>query len=102
MAAPVLTLASPLLCAHGGHAIAGSHGARVQVQGVPVLRAGDRALVAGCVVPEPAVACVALKLVAATRVYTEGQPVALALGAIEDTTGAPAHVLPLQSRVVAT
>ena len=99
MSAPVLTQTSILLCMHGAQAIAATHSARAQVQGVPVLRAGDRIVVAGCVAP--ASACVALRLTGATRVWAEGQPVAIAVGAAAEGSGAPAHIVQVQARVLA-
>ncbi|MGV8932084.1 MAG: hypothetical protein ACOH1R_08265 [Luteimonas sp.] len=86
---------------HGAQAIAATHSARVQVQGVPVLRAGDRIVVAGCVAPASASACVALRMTGATRVWAEGQPVAIAVGAAAEGSGAPAHIVQVQARVLA-
>lgn len=48
MPAPVLTLATPILCPHGGSAIAAPREGRVRVMGVPVATIADRFPVSGC------------------------------------------------------
>jgi hypothetical protein len=81
MAAPLVTTASTLLCAHGGQVSIISTNLRVRVGGQPAALAGDTYLIAGCPflapppVPNP---CLQVQwVVPAARVRVLGQPVVL-------------------------
>jgi hypothetical protein len=82
MAAPLVTTASLLLCAHGGRVTVAGSNPRVRAGGQPVALATDGYLVAGCPfllpppVPNP---CVRGDwIVPAARVRVLGRPVVLA------------------------
>ncbi len=102
MSSSVMTLSAPAMCPHGGPAIGASSSARVRVLGAPVLRASDRMVVAGCSLPPPAIPCLTVRLAGATRVRVEGQPVAITVGAVGERSGAPALIVDVQRRVLAT
>lgn len=100
----LLTATTKVICAHGGAAQPSTVAARVTVMGEPLAIQPAPEVVAGCShttpasVPQP---CVTARWVtAATRITVLGQPVLLADSkAIAVETGAPASVVPMQSRV---
>ncbi|APR87705.1 hypothetical protein A7982_13054 [Minicystis rosea] len=100
----LLSAGSKVLCAHGAQAMPAAPVPRVTVMGQPVVTKVAPHAVAGCPNP-PAPAgtgpCVMAQwLTAATRVTVMGQPVLLADSkALCTPTGAPASVIPVQSRV---
>lgn len=98
MAAPVLTQAAVLACAHGARAIALPSSPRVSCSGAVMLCVGDAVVVQGC---DAAPACGALRLAASTRVTASGRPLALQGTAIATGNGAPAVAVARAARVFA-
>lgn len=99
----VLTMGSPVLCAHGAPALPSAPAARVKLLGQPVVTQPAPHLVAGCPyvtagVPTP---CVTVQWVtAAGRIKSMGQPVLLADSrGIATETGMPASAVAAHARV---
>lgn len=100
----LLNAGSKVLCPHGGQAMPAAPAPRVTVMGQPVVTNVAPHTVAGCPNPPPPAnvgPCVAAQWVtAATRVTVMSQPVLLADSkALCTPAGAPASVIPVQSRV---
>ena len=80
MPGPLLHLGAQVLCAHGGTATPSAPNPRVLVSGQPTVVMTAPYLIAGCPFPRggaPAPCVTAQWTVAATRVFSNGQPVVL-------------------------
>jgi hypothetical protein len=105
MPGAILTVASTVLCAHGGQATPTVPSPRVQVAGQPVTTLGAPYTVAGCSFPPNAGGpCVTgTWIVGAVRVTAGGQPVLLQTGSATCVpTGTPLMPTVVQPRVTAT
>jgi hypothetical protein len=96
-----------VLCIHGGQADPMVPSLRVQVSDQAIVTQASSYVIAGCTLPPPPAAngpCVtATWIVAATRVFSEGQPVLLSQGmAICAPTGTPLEAVSTQIRVQGT
>jgi len=96
-----------VLCAHAGQAEPTVPSVRVQVGGMPIVTQSSPYTIAGCTFPPPPAAngpCVtATWVVAALRVFSEGQPVLLSQGvAVCVPTGTPLQAAVTQVRVQGT
>ncbi len=103
----ILHEGAEVLCLHAGQAEPMIPSVRVQVSGMPIVTQASPYVVAGCVFPPPPAAngpCItAMWVVAALRVFSEGQPVLLSEGvAICAPTGTPLQVVVTQVRVQGT
>ena len=108
MPGPLYHVGAAAICPHGGQVMTVSSNTRVLVGGQPVATLSDTSTVAGCtfstpVGPHP---CVRIQwLVAATRVFVNGQPAllqtstGLALAADQAPQGPPT-IVTTQPRVV--
>jgi hypothetical protein len=106
MPGPILHVGATVLCAHGGQAVPTTPSTRVQVSGMPITTIAAPYSIAGCPFVPPAGngPCVTAQwLVGATRVMSEGQPVAIFSGtAICTPTGTPLLPLVAQMLVIAS
>lgn len=104
MPGPLLHLGATVLCSHGGQALPSAPNARVLVSGQPVATMAPPYIVAGCAFAPPGGngPCVTAQwVVAATRVFVDGQPaVLLDSQAICTPTGTPLVPVVAQMRVV--
>ncbi|PZV00217.1 hypothetical protein [Cyanobium sp. ULC084] len=103
MPGPLLHLGAQVLCSHGGMATPSAPNPRVLVSGQPTVVITAPYLIAGCpfnvLVPVPCVT--ALWVVAATRVFSGGQPLVLMDSqAICVPNGTPLLPLVAQTRVI--
>ena len=103
MPGPLLHLGATVLCSHGGQAIPSAPNARVLVSGQSVATMTAPYMVAGCpfVPPGGNGPCVTAQwVVASTRVFVTGQPVALFDSqAVCTPTGTPLVPVVAQMRV---
>lgn len=104
MPGPLLHLGATVLCAHGGNVIPTAPNPRVLVSGQPTVVMSAPYVVAGCPfnVSGGPVPCVTAKwVVAATRVFSNGQPVVLMDSqAVCVPNGTPLLPVSVQTRVV--
>jgi len=99
MGTPVVTIASTLLCAHGGTARALPGTARVYANGVALLCVGDPVVVTSCPATQAQPRCTAIQLAGAARVRIQGRAVAVGFGARCEPNGLPAGVVAASERV---
>lgn len=103
MSKPVLTLASTLICPHGGQAMASDQVSRVTIVGTPVITQDMALPIAGCPLPastSPGPCISGRFTTAASRVTVMGHPVLLADSISTSTpAGLPMQVLAVQQRV---
>ena len=103
MPGPLLHLGATVLCSHGGQAIPSGPNPRVLVSGQPTVTMATPYVIAGCpfnvIVPIP---CVTGQwVVAATRVFSNGQPVVLMDSvSVCIPNGTPMLPLVAQTRVI--
>ncbi|MFM0336839.1 hypothetical protein [Paraburkholderia fungorum] len=106
MPGPILHTGATVLCAHGGQATPTAPSGRVQVSGMPVATLAAPYAVAGCAFAPPAGngPCATAQWVAgASRVLSEGQPVAILSGiAVCVPTGTPLVPVSAQTRAIAS
>lgn len=104
MPGPLLHLGATVLCAHGGSATPTAPNPRVLVSGQPSVVMSPPYLVAGCPfnVSGGPVPCVTAQwVVAATRVFSSGQPLVLMDSqAICAPNGTPLLAVAAQTRVI--
>lgn len=104
MPGPLLHVGAQVLCAHGGTATPSAPNARVLVGGQPTLIMTAPYLIAGCpfnVSGAPAPCVTAQWSVAATRVFSNGQPLVLADSqALCVPNGTPLLPVVFQTRVI--
>jgi len=111
MTFPILTLATQGQCPHGGMASFIATGAKVMIQGSPVLTQGDNVLVAGCAFtvppgkPQPCVK--GLNTMPSSKVMVGGKPAILQGPAdlaqsAEQIPGGPLIYSSVQMKVMAT
>ncbi len=106
MGAPVVTVGSTVICAHGGK-VTFTPAPRVKANGQPVVLQPIPAPVAGCANPPPPVnvgPCTVVNwLTGSTRVKVNGMPILLqSSSSIAVPTGSPATVVAAEMRVKAT
>lgn len=105
MPGPILTQSDTVQCSHTGTATPTVPSTRVQVGGVPIITTSCQYTIAGCALSSTNTPpCVtAMWSVGATRVTSDGTPVALSTGVSTATpTGQPLMVTVAQQRVTAT
>ena len=105
MPGPVLTMASTVMCAHGGLATPTMGSPRVMIVGTPAITLTSPYVIAGCgLTGTGAPPCVTGQWVlGAVRVTTAGQPLALLSGtSIAMASGVPMLPVVAQPRVVAS
>jgi hypothetical protein len=104
MPGPLLHAGATVLCAHGGQAQPTAPNPRVTVNGMPTVTMAAPYVVAGCpfnVSGAPSPCLTAQWVVAATRVFSNGQPVVLMDSqAICAPNGTPLAPVAAQTRVV--
>src|SRR5216683_7547079 len=105
MAGPILHMGAVVMCAHCGSAMPTAPSSRVLVTGMPIATIAAPYVIAGCAFVPPAgngPCATAQWLVGATRVRSEGQPVAIVTGvAICAPTGTPLIPVEAQTRAIA-
>jgi uncharacterized Zn-binding protein involved in type VI secretion len=105
MTSEILHGGAIVTCAHGGPATPAAKSARVRVAGAPVVTIDDAYAISDCPFAPPLGdgPCVTGQwLTGASRVATEGRPVAVSAGAsLCSPTGAPMIAVSAQSRVKA-
>jgi hypothetical protein len=103
---PILHMGATVLCSHAGQAMPTVPSPMVMVSGMPVATIAAPYVVAGCPFVPPAGngPCVTAQwLVGATRVLSQGQPLAIMTGtAICVPTGTPLLPVVAQTRALAT
>jgi len=106
MPGPILHVGATVLCSHGGQATPTAPNPRVSVSGTPIATITAPYAVAGCAFVPPAGngPCVTAQwTTAATRVFSNGQPLVLIDSqAICAPNGTPLVILATQTRVIAT
>lgn len=106
MPGPLLHLGARVLCSHGGTATPTAPNSRVLVSGQPTVVISTPYVIAGCPFPPggPPTPCVTGQwVVAATRVFANGQPVVLMDSqAVCAPNGTPLRPLTGQNRVIGT
>ncbi|HWY03785.1 MAG TPA: hypothetical protein VNX60_08965 [Candidatus Acidoferrum sp.] len=106
MPGPILHMGATVLCSHAGQAMPTVPSPMVMVSGMPVATIAAPYVVAGCpfVPPVGNGPCVTAQwLVGATRVLSQGQPLAIMTGtAICVPTGTPLLPVVAQTRALAT
>lgn len=105
MPGSILHLGAQLICPHAGQAIPVNFSARVMVMGQPITTLASQYSVAGCTFPamtSGSPPCVTAQFVtAATRVFSDGQPVLLLDSqAITVPNGVPLIPVMSQTRVI--
>lgn len=104
MPGPLVHLGATVLCAHGGPAQPTAPSPRVWVSGMPIVTIAAPYVVTGCAFVPPAGngPCVTAQwIVGATRVFSDGVPVALQSStSICAPTGTPLLVVTTQTRVI--
>lgn len=106
MPGPILHMGATVLCLHAGQAMPTVPSAVVMVSGMPVATIAAPYVVAGCPFVPPAGngPCVTAQwVVGATRVLSQGQPLAIMTGSsICIPTGTPLLPVVAQTRALAT
>jgi hypothetical protein len=104
MPAPLLHLGAQVLCSHGGMATPTSPNPRVLLNGQPSVVLSTPYVVAGCALSSSGTPCVSGQwLVAATRVFSQGQPLVLQTSTSTCVpNGTPLLPLVAQTRVLGT
>ncbi|GAC1382511.1 MAG: hypothetical protein NVSMB48_13290 [Marmoricola sp.] len=105
MPGPVLTMASTVMCAHGGVATPAMGSPRAMAAGTPAITLTSPYVVAGCgLTGSPAPPCVTGQwIVGAVRVTSAGQPLALLSGtSLAMPSGVPMLPVVAQPRVIAS
>ncbi len=106
MPGPLLHVGASVLCAHGGQAQPTAPNPRVTVSGMPTVTLAAPYVVAGCpfnVGGGPSPCVTAQWTVAATRVFSNGQPLVLMDSqAICTPNGTPLVPVAAQTRVIGT
>jgi hypothetical protein len=102
MSSPIVTVARPVTCAHGGTAHPASTAGRVRIAGTPVRQMSVEEHVAGCPNTTPGPCVTGRWVSGSVRVRAQGQPVVLADSASTSIPmGAPLETQPGPSRVTA-
>jgi hypothetical protein len=106
MPGPLLHVGATVLCAHGGQAQPSTPNPRVMVNGMPTVTMAAPYVVAGCpfnVGSAPSPCVTGQWIVAATRVFSNGQPLVLMDSqAICTPNGTPLMPVSAQTRVIGT
>jgi len=106
MAGAILHVGATVTCSHGGQAVPTAPSSSVSVSGMPIATISGPYSVAGCafVAPDGNGPCVTAQwTVGASKVFSGGQPVAIASGDASCVpTGTSLSVVSSQTAVVAT